>query len=273
MPSRELPSGPVPIATGVAELVRPAGDPTGVTLYVNGAESSHLDLADPARLEFEYMQQMAVVLEHVHGPTHAVRALHLGGGACAFARALDATRPGSRQLAVELDPVLATLVRGWFDLPRAPRLRIRVDDARDAVAAQRPGAHDVVIRDVFAGRQVPGHLRTAEFAALVARALAPSGGCYLANCADTPPLIGSRREVATLETVFPHVAVIAEPGILKGRRYGNLVLVGSWEPLPAAALARDLLALAFPVTLLAGDEARRFAGAARPFRDADPPDS
>lgn len=270
MARRELPSGPVPIATGTAELVRLPGDPTGITLFINGAESSHHDTADPSRLEFEYMQQMALALEHTHGAGTPLRAVHLGGGGCSLARALDATRPRSRQVAVEVDPVLAALVRTWFDLPRAPRLRIRVGDARDVVAGIRPGSQDAVVRDVFAGRDVPGHLRTTAFAALVARALAPAG-TYLANCADSPPLIGTRREVATLATAFPHVGVIAEPGVLKGRRYGNLVVVASREPLPVAPLARDLLALPFPVTLLAGDEAERFAGVAEPFEDPTSP--
>lgn len=269
MERQELPTGPVPIATGTAELVRSPADPTGVTLVVNGAESSHLDLADPTRLEFEYMQQMALVIDHLLGPRTPVRAVHLGGAACALARALDARRPGSRQLAVEVDPVLAALVRAWFTLPRSPRLRIRVADAREAAATLHPGSQDVVVRDVFAGRAVPGHVRTAEFAAVVARALRP-GGVYLANCADVPPLVDARREVATLRTAFSHVGLIADPGVLKGRRYGNLVLVASRVALPTAALARDLLALPFPATMLDDVDTRRFAGPASPLLDPPP---
>ncbi len=42
--------------TGTVELVRGRDDPTGVTVVLNGVPSSHLDLADPTRLDFEYMQ-------------------------------------------------------------------------------------------------------------------------------------------------------------------------------------------------------------------------
>lgn len=243
-----------------------------MTVLVNGVESSFVDLADPERLEFEYMQQMAAVLDALAGPGRPLRVLHLGGAACSLARALDARRPGSRQVAVEVDAALATLVRGWFDLPRAPRLRIRVGDARDVVAGLRPASQDVVVRDVFAGSVVPGLVRTTEFTALVARALGPTG-IYLANCADVPPLAGTRREVATLATSFPHVGVVTEPAILKGRRHGNVVLVGAREPLPAQDLGRRLRCLPAPATVLTGDDVARFAGTARPIQDGDAPPS
>jgi len=268
--ARRLPIGPVPIDTGTVELVRVPGDPSGVTVYVNGAESSHVDLAEPGRLEFEYMQQMMATVDATVPPGTPLRAVHLGGAACTLARAVDARRPGSRQIAVEIDGALAAHVRRWFALPRAPRLRIRVGDARDTLATLRPGSQDVVVRDVFSGRSVPEHLRTREMVREVARVLAPAG-IYVLNCADVPPLLDARREVATLATTFPHVAVITDPAVLKGRRYGNLVLLARARPLPAGALARDLRALAFPATILADADAARFAGTALPFIDPPPP--
>ncbi|NKY08218.1 spermidine synthase, partial [Cellulomonas hominis] len=76
----------MPIATGTAEVQRSPDDPDAVTLLVNGVPSSHLDLADPERLEFEYMQQMAAVLAHVPVPGGPFRAVHLGAAGCALAR-------------------------------------------------------------------------------------------------------------------------------------------------------------------------------------------
>lgn len=255
------------IETGTVQLVRTQDDPTGVTLLVNGAESSHLDLADPTRLEFEYMQQMVEVIDALIPDPEPIRALHLGAAACALPRALDALRPGSRQVAVDIDAELARHVRAWFDLPRAPRLRIRVQDARAAVAAAPPALFDVVVRDVFTGRTVPEHVRTVEFARMVTRILCP-GGVYLVNCVDEPPLAATRREAATLCAVFPHVALITEPAILRGRRYGNIVLVGCDRPLPGPPLARSLRSLPLPVALLTGDEFRRFTATARPYVDS-----
>lgn len=259
------------MATGTVELRRERDDPTGVTLVVNGVPSSHLDLADPTRLEFEYMQQMAAVLERVPPAGTPLSVLHLGAAGCALARWVHATRPGSRQLAVELDEDLARLVREWFDLPRSPALRLRVGDARAVLAGLPPASADVVVRDVFAGDRTPDHVRTREFTADVARVLRP-GGLYLANCADRPPLAAVRAEVATVAAVFRDVAVAAEPGQLRGRHYGNLVVAGTDDPdlLGSADLARAVRSLPAPTRLLHGEDLRAFVGAARVLLDPEP---
>jgi spermidine synthase len=252
----------------VVELQRRPDDPTGVTVVVNGVPSSHLDLVDPTRLDFEYMQQMAVVVDRMAPPGAPLRVVHLGAAGCTMARYVHATRPGSHQLAVELDAALAELVRGWFDLPRAPALRIRAGDARSELESRPDASADVVIRDVFAGDVTPAHVRTVEFTRAAARVLT-TGGVYLANCADRPPLQTARAEVATLRAVFADVVAIAEPGQLKGRRYGNLVLAGSDAPglLGSADVARAIRSLPAPTRVLHGDELAAFVGDAAPLRD------
>lgn len=263
-----LPTGPVPIDSGVAELVRDPAEPTLVTLLVNGVPSSCLDLSDPLRLEFEYMQQMAALTTHLpHGPIDAV---HLGAGACTVPRWLHASRPGSRQLAVDIDQQLLDLVRSWFALPRSPHLRLRGVEARAAVAGLPAASADLVVRDVFAGDLTPGPLTTAEFCADVARVLRP-GGLYLANCADRPPLTTARSEAATLRSVWPHVAVVAETGVLRGRRYGNLVLAASAAPLALDDARRALRSLVAPSRLLEGEELADFARSAPILHDAPTP--
>ena len=220
----------------------------------------------------------AVVAAATAGP---LRALHLGAAGCALARSWDAERPGSRQLAVDIDARLVQLVREWFDLPRAPRLRLRAEDAASAVATAHPASYDVVVRDVFAGDSTPAHLVTLPLAQQVAAALRP-GGLYLVNCADRPPLDRARRELATLAAAFGpdavaegRLALVAEPGILKGRRYGNLVLAavravaeddeGTAPDLRSAALARALRALPVPAHVVTGEDLTRFVGTARPY--------
>jgi SAM-dependent methyltransferase len=218
----------VPISTGTAEVVRDPDFPQRVTLHVNGVPSSSLDLADPGFLDFEYMQQMAAFVALL--PPGPLRVLHLGAAGSAFARHVEHERPGSRQLGVDLDPRLLELVREWFALPRSPLLRLRADDAGRALASARDASYDVVVRDVFAGDRTPEHLVGTGFAAEAHRVLRP-GGVLLVNCADRPPLTTARREVASLAEAFGpdaaaqgRLAAVAEPAILKGRRYGNLVL-------------------------------------------------
>lgn len=114
------------IDSGTARLVRDRDGPRMWTLEVNGFPSSHVDLDDPAWLAFPYMHWVAeLAAAHLqrHPAAGTERFLHLGGAACSLPRHFLAVRPGSRHLAVEIDARLAELVRGWFDLPRAPLLR------------------------------------------------------------------------------------------------------------------------------------------------------
>ena len=90
----------------MAELV--ARD-TGILLMLDGAESSFLDLRDPAHLDFEYHQQMDAVLSVLRPTEDPVRALHLGGAGCALARAWDMTRPGVQQVAGGVDEILSLI--------------------------------------------------------------------------------------------------------------------------------------------------------------------
>ena len=260
-----LPQGPIPISTGYAELRRERHAPGQVTVLVNGVPSSFNDVDDPRWLEFEYMQYMASVIEHVTAGDLSV--LHLGAGACTFPRWVDAARPGSVQVAVDIDAELVRLAREWFILPRSPALRIRVGEAREVLTSIAPRSVDVVIRDVFAPDTTPAHLCTVEAARLVAGTLRP-GGVYLANCADRPPLRLARAEAATFRAVFDDVAVIAEPGQVKGRRHGNVVIAGSTSPaLDDATLARELRSLAVPARLLHGAELDAFVAGAAPLHD------
>jgi len=238
-------------------------------LLIDGVESSHLDLDDPAHLVFEYMQQMQAVLRVTHAEATRLRAVHLGGAGCALARAIDVEWPDARQTAVEIDATLASLVREWFDLPRAPRLRIRVGEARAELLTMAAGSLDVVVRDAFSGRDVPAHLRTQEFTAEVAQRLRPDG-IYLANLADSPPLKGARREASTVRSVFAHVVAIAEPAVLKARRYGNVVLAASHQPVHRPGLTRALRSLPVPAGIVGEPEVLDFAAGASVFTDPPP---
>ncbi|MBO9568398.1 MAG: fused MFS/spermidine synthase [Cellulomonas iranensis] len=266
------PDGPVPITTGTAEVVPEPGRPRAATLLVNGVPSSFVDLDDPALLDFEYMQQAAAVINVVAATRPDLSVLHLGAGGCALARALAHRHPHVRQLAVELDGELARLAREWFALPRAPHLRLRTGEARAELATLPDASFDVVVRDVFAGDRTPDHLTTLELTRDVARVLRP-GGVYLANCADRPPLALARAELATLAAAFARIGVVAEPALLRGRRYGNLVLVGTDDPslLDDPGLDRTLRTLPVPARLLTDGETRVLAGRATPRHDPPTP--
>lgn len=267
-----LPTGPVPVLGGTAELLADADRDGCWMLLLNDTPQSHVDLDNPAHLEFEYVRRMGHVLDLFGQPGQAIDVVHLGGGALTLPRYVAVTRPGSRQRVVEIDQQLTDLVREHLPLPRGARVRVRADDARVGLAALHADSADVVLCDVFAGARTPAHLTSAEFAADVHRVLRP-GGVYAANVADGPPLRFARGQVATLRSVFRNVCLLAEPGTMRGRRFGNLVAVASDDALPIDGYVRCCARDPMPARVVHGDDLRRFVGSARPVHDADATDS
>jgi hypothetical protein len=286
------------VGLGSAELVPDLDRTDSWLLFVDGVPQSGVDLADPGYLEFEYVRRIGHVADLAFPPGEPLRALHLGGGALTLPRYLQHTRPGSRQLVAEIDEALTSLVRGHLPLPAGHRIRVRAADARAVAESVREGSYDLVIADVFAGAVTPAHLTTAEFAAATARALRP-GGVYAVNVAaglspagttpGTPRLRrlqgdseqfpqraaahrdglgGARSAVATIRSVYKETCMIAEASVLRGRRRGNLVIFGSDQPLPEAALARATAGDPFPARLVAGSDLARFTSGARVVTDA-----
>lgn len=255
-----------PVATGTAALVPDGDGRNGWTVYVNGVESSHVDLDDAARLEFEYMRWIAGCLDTMAPEGDPLRVVHLGGAGCTMARYVAATRPDSRQLVVEIDPGVLEMVKQAFGLRSTAHLRLRIGEAREQLAQEFDDSADVIVRDAFAGANTPRHLTTLAFVQDAARVLRPDG-VYLANSADEPNLVLGRREAATALEVFEHVAVVAEPGQLNGRRYGNVVVAASQVPLPIAAWERRLASDPVRARLLDTDEVRAFCSGRRPILD------
>lgn len=262
---RPLP-GRVPVTGGTAELLGDADRDGSWVLLVDGTPQSHVDLADPAHLEFEYVRRMGHVVDLAAPGGTPLDVLHLGGGALTLPRYVAVTRPGSRQRVVELDEPLTDLVRIHLPLPRGARVRVRPADARAGLTATATASQHVVLSDVFAGARTPAHLTTVEYVAAAHRVLRP-GGVYAANVADGPPLRFARAQAATLRAVFAHVCLIAEPGTLRGRRFGNLVVVGSDAPLPVGALTRRCAADPMPSRVVDGVDLDRFVGDTRPVTD------
>ncbi|MFI9275954.1 spermidine synthase [Kitasatospora sp. NPDC052896] len=223
--------------TGLAELVPDRDRPQAWSLLLDGAPQSHVDLADPTRLGFEYQRRLGHVADLVAPQGRPIQALHLGGGALTLPRYVAATRPRSRQQVAELDAALTEWVRAELPLQPGWQIKVRGADARTVLERAPEGGADLVIADVFSGARVPAHCATVEFAALAARALAP-GGLYTANITDGSTLAFARAQVATLLAVFPEVALIADPAVLRGKRFGNLILVAGHTALPIAELTR-----------------------------------
>ena len=261
------------VRLGRAELLPDPDLADGWVLLVDGTQQSHVDLADPSRLVFEYTRLIGHVLDLL--PAGPIRALHLGGGALTMPRYLAVTRPGSSSTVIEVDDLLIELVRQELPWPREASIRLRAQDARVALDGSRPGSVDLVVLDVFAGARTPGPLTTVEAFTQAAQTLRPTG-TLVANLADEGQLTYARRFVAGMAEAFDDVTVLAEPSVLRGRRFGNLIAVGRQEPaarLDLQALTRRCAAEAYPARVVHGPALESFLGSHAPFRDGSAPGS
>lgn len=252
---------------GLAELIPDPDRARAWTLLIDGAPQSHVDLDDPAHLSFEYQRRLGHVIDLVAPPGKPVQAVHLGGGALTLARYVAATRPRSTQQVVERDGALVQLVRRELPLDANARIRVRSVDARDGLAKVPDGWADLVIADVFSGARTPAHLTSTEFLDDVRRALRP-GGVYTANLADGPPLAHLRGQIATAAARFAECALVADPTVLRGKRFGNAVLVAADRPLPVAELTRLAASDPHPGRVEHGRSLTDFTGGAVAVTDA-----
>ncbi|MHA6669291.1 spermidine synthase [Homoserinimonas sp. A447] len=224
------------------------------TLIVDGTPQSHVNVDDPSQLFFEYVQRIGHVIDQL--PDGPITAVHLGAGALTLPRYVEATRPGSRQQVVELESDLVDFVREHLPWSRTAPIRVRHGDAR-AVLEKFPaglrGAVDLLVVDVFGGARIPAHVTSLEFYTAAAAMLAP-GGVVCVNIADGPGLEFARSQAATLLAATGHAAALAETQILKGRRFGNVVLVGSATALPLEWMPRLLAGGPHPAKLVSGAE-------------------
>lgn len=242
--------------------------PGSYLLVVDGTPQSHVHPERPEELFFEYVNRMGHVIDEL--PAGPLTALHLGAGALTLPRYIEATRPGSRQQVLELERGLVDLVREHLPWPKAAGIRVRYGDARETLTKLPHallGNVDLAVVDVFGGARIPAHVTSAEFYSEVAALLAPTG-VLLVNVADGGALAFARGQASTLGYVFADTALLAESAVLKGRRYGNFVLVASRTALPLEWMPRLLAGGPHPASVLRGRELKDWVAGAPIVTDA-----
>jgi hypothetical protein len=161
-------------------------------------------------------------------------------------------------------------VRAELPWSKKASIRIRHGDAREVLGKLPSGLHgtvDLVVVDVFSGARTPAHVTSIEFYRQAVALLAPDG-VILVNVADGPGLAFARSQAATLSAAIGNVAALAETQILKGKRFGNLVMVGSAAELPFDWMPRLLAAGPHPSKVVMGHELREFIAGAAIVTDA-----
>jgi spermidine synthase len=251
-----------------ARLVPDVAYPRAFILRVGRTDQSYVDLDDPLRLEFDYLEQIAVVLDLVAPVGTPLRTVHVGGAAMSLARYVAATRPRSAQVVFEPDTELTAFVRKHLPLPARSGIRVRGVDGRSGIAALRDGYAEVVIVDAFVGPRTPADLTSLEFWTEVRRVLTPSG-TVVVNVTDRGPLDYGRRVLAGLAACFGQLVVQAEASTLKGRRFGNVIMAASDHPLPVTEIAERAGRAAYPYRVLTGARVAQLVAGAAPFTDAE----
>jgi SAM-dependent methyltransferase len=245
-------------------------NPDGRLMLIDGIDASYVDLDDPTFLDFGYVRRIGDVIDVAWPESTPISAIHLGGAGATLPRYIRATRPGSRQVIFEIDQRVVTLARAHLGLKSTAGLKMRHEDGRLGLARIDDASQDVVVGDAFDGVRVPPTLGSAEAAAQVARVLRP-GGLYVLNVIDSPPLSYVRAQVSTLLTAFSRISAIADPGVLKGRRTGNILFVAGQHGLPLKELTERSRNSPIPERVMDTRECIRFSGGAKVLHDNDAP--
>lgn len=287
-PQVALPTDPIRTAYQTVRVAADRDHDRRLTLFLDDTPSSFIDLDDPLHVGFEYLDIMHRVIVDL-APTSR-KIAHLGVAGASLARACAASIPAVEQIGIDIDGELLELVRRWFDLPRSPALKLRPGDALEQVGSLRSGSIDVLTRDIFTAGVIPEHVVSSTMAGEVMRVLRP-GGLYLVNSADRQPLTLVKRELATLAhsiaqthrlnasevssswAPWDYLALIAEPSIVKKKRYGNVVLCAvrpdaenPTSPFETSeTLYRSLRSMAVPASILHGEQIQHFVADAQPF--------
>jgi len=257
-------------AYACARVVEDPQRASGRTLVLDTARNSYVDLDNPSHLEFRYALLFGSTIDaYVEGDSPQV--LYIGGGGFTFPQWFAATRPGGRNIVLEIDAGVVEIARSrlGFD-DAATNSTVLVGDARQTMATTSDSTFDVVIGDAFGGFTVPWHLTTEEFLAEMKAKMRPDG-VYLLNLIDYPPLDFAKAEAATLAASFSSTLLIAPQAYVEGKSGGNFVFVASDQTLDPARV-QTILIEAGRSEVVVGDVSNWAAGHRRLRDDFAPVD-
>ncbi|WP_343317640.1 fused MFS/spermidine synthase [Arthrobacter sp. TMP15] len=247
--------------SGVHATIEP--DPwhaNALVLSIDGAEQSHVNMAAPQEVFYEYLRRIANAIDLFKPAGESITALHLGAGALTLARYIQATRPGSTQHAVELERELLDFVLEQLPLPAGTDLTTHIGDAREELAQLPPELKfDVVILDIFSGPEAPAHLACADFYREAATRLTPDG-ILAVNVGDEPGFTLVTSQTKALQATMNNVAAYGTSMLFSRRYPGNIILLGTNGAWPTGWAESLVAAGPHPATLLSGVELDELTG-------------
>ena len=203
-------------------------DPSVRFLVLDTLRHGAVDLDDPTNLQFRYINIIGDVIDAM--PSGSLDALHLGGGGFSLPQYIDATRPGSTHLVLEIDPVIVQVGEEELGLEIDDDLQVRTGDARLALGDLEDDSYDLIVGDAFGGLSVPWHLTTTEFISELDRVLRDDG-VYVMNIIDGNQNRFVQAELATLAEHFDFQSAVV-PNEWPVARPVNQILIASDANLP-----------------------------------------
>ncbi|MGP5523892.1 spermidine synthase [Glutamicibacter arilaitensis] len=220
--------------------------PGSKILAIGDAPQSHVNLAQPEIVFYEYLARIANHLEVLRTSDRPLKMLHLGAGALTLARWASVVYPASTHVAVDIERELLDFVLTHLPLPDSCELRPLVADARAVLQEELSEEEfDVIVLDIFSGPEAPEHLTTSEYYAELKNSLSAEGLLFV-NIGDDPPLDFTSSQVRAAETVFDFVMLSSSPEMFTKRFPGNLILTASKQRIPEEDVLRCQSAGPYP---------------------------
>lgn len=99
--------------------------------------------------------------------------LGLGGGS--VVKVINKHYPQAKILAIEIDPIMIKLGREYLNLSKYQNLEIKIDDAFQLVKSLRAKQFDLILVDLYLGKEVPEKIGDDRFLKNVKRILSKKG--------------------------------------------------------------------------------------------------
>jgi hypothetical protein len=213
----------------LAELFEKEDAPGEWNLTINKSLHSSLDVSDPTNLPLYYAKKLGSIIETLFSTKEKLSILHLGAGALSIARYIDATRPGSSQVAVEIEDGLVDFVESTLPFNKTGAVDVIVGDGRGVVESrikEFAGRFDLVIVELFLDRTNPANSTSIEFYRLLKETLTPNGVLVM-NVIDGNDYRFAASTYVTIKEVFANVKAVLDEKEFRVKTPGNILIVGS----------------------------------------------
>jgi hypothetical protein len=221
----------LPYSGLLAELFEDENSPGEWILAINNSLHSGLDVNDPTNLPFYYAKKLGSIIETLFPRREKLSVLHLGAGALSIARYIDSTRPGSNQVAVEIEDGLVEFVEEILPFDKTGTVDVIIGDGRSVVESgieEFTGRFNLVIVELFLDRTAPTNATSIEFYKLLKKTLT-FNGVLIVNIIDGDDYTFAASTYVTIKEAFSNVKAVLDEKEFKARSPGNILVVGSTE--------------------------------------------